>query len=286
MARIELARGLTPSQLEAIADLERRVVAHDGGRLKLEWARLRSRSGDRAEDVLAWDGDELVGFTGLYGPGPPSIEIAGMVEPTHRRRGIGDELLGEALGLCARLGVGEPLVIVPRQSVAGRALAHRHGGRLEHSEHALALIGDPADGASDPALSLRTARREDIAALLRILTTGFGHAPADVAERLVEPTSRTLVAEHDGSVIATVRIEHGGDVTRVYGFAVDPALRGRGIGRDVLRRVCRRARADGARGVELEVEVDNERALHLYTSLGFEPVTTEDYWAVAATPRA
>ena len=72
-AVVEPARGLSPDQLEAIAALERRVVAHDGGRLKLEWGRLRRRSGESAEDALAWEGGELVGFTGLYGPGAPQI---------------------------------------------------------------------------------------------------------------------------------------------------------------------------------------------------------------------
>jgi len=55
---------------------------------------------------------------------------------------------------------------------------------------------------------------------------------------------------------------------------------GRGIGRDVLRRVCQLLRGEGARHVGLEVAVDNERALGLYTSVGFTPVTTEDYYAL------
>ena len=46
----------------------------------------------------------------------------------------------------------------------------------------------------------------------------------------------------------------------------------------MLRRVCQRLRADGAQRVGLEVEVDNEHALGLYTSLGFVRVTTEDYF--------
>ena len=83
------AHGLSDDELEAIAALERRAVDHDGGRLKLEWERLRRRTGERAENVLAFDEDRLVGFAGLYGPGPTQIEIAGMVDPAHRRAGIG-----------------------------------------------------------------------------------------------------------------------------------------------------------------------------------------------------
>ena len=67
----------------------------------------------------------------------------------------------------------------------------------------------------------------------------------------------------------------------VYGFVVDPALQGRGIGRDMLRRVCRDLRGDGALQVGLEVAVENDRALGLYTSPGFARVSTEDYYSLA-----
>ena len=66
----------------------------------------------------------------------------------------------------------------------------------------------------------------------------------------------------------------------MYGFAVEPVRQGRGIGRDVLRRVCHRLRDEGAPRIGLEVAIENDRALSLYTSLGFARVTTEDYYAL------
>lgn len=59
---VNLSAGLSPAALQAIADLERRVVAADGGRLKLEWNALRHRSGQDVEDVLWWDGERLLGI--------------------------------------------------------------------------------------------------------------------------------------------------------------------------------------------------------------------------------
>jgi ribosomal protein S18 acetylase RimI-like enzyme len=278
---VEPSRGLSPDQLEAIAALEERVVAHDGGRLKLEWGRLRRRSGELAEDVLAWEGDQLVGFMGLYGPGAPQIELAGMVDPGHRRRGIGGELLEAALTLSAAAGAPEPLLIVPRESVGGRALADRHRATFDHSEHALVLNGEPADGPSDPRLEMRPAERRDVPAIMALMSSGFGYAPPDTWERLAKEGVRTYVFERDGQVIATLRAHLDDDPAGVYGFAVDPEWRGRGIGRDALRRTCRELRERGARTVGLEVAVENDGALHLYTSLGFEPVITEDYWAIS-----
>jgi ribosomal protein S18 acetylase RimI-like enzyme len=119
-----------------------------------------------------------------------------------------------------------------------------------------------------------------VAAITRLITAGFGSAPADLAERMFEPGTRTLVAERDGRVVSTLRMRHDDDRGDVYGFVVDPPLQGRGIGRDILRRICRQLREEGAALVGLEVEAQNDGALHLYTSLGFAPVTTEDYWAI------
>ena len=266
------SRGLTPADLDAVADLERRVVAADGGRLKLEWGTLRERDGSRVEDLLAWQGDRLVGFLGTYAFGGPA-ELAGMVDPDARGQGLGGELLDAALALLRERAAPSALLVVPRASAAGRALALARGGSLHHSEHALVLTGEPADGPSDPALTLRAAGPGDAAAVAALVTHGFGDPTTPTAADL----ARTLVAERDGHVVATLRADPEGGV---YGFVVEPGLRGRGIGRDVLRRTCRRLLAAGVEQVHLEVEVDNEHALGLYTSLGFVRDTTEDYYTL------
>lgn len=280
---LDLAHGLSPRALAELAELERRTVAADGGRLKLEWATLRGRSGERVEDVLWWDGGRLVGFLGLYAFGFPTVELAGAVDPDHRRRGIGSALLGEALRLCAERAAQRVLLVVPRGSTGGHALARARGGVLHHSEHALILEGEPADGPTDPSVTLRPATRADTSAVAAMLTEAFDWTPPDVIER--EPDIHNgpmVVIEKDGEIVGHIRITLDGAVGGVYGFVVEAARRGQGIGRDVLRRVCRQLRADGAERVALEVEVDNEHALGLYTSLGFRPVTTEDYYRLVS----
>jgi ribosomal protein S18 acetylase RimI-like enzyme len=42
-------------------------------------------------------------------------------------------------------------------------------------------------------------------------------------------------------------------------------------------------REEGAARVHLEVSVDNDRALGLYTSIGFTQMITEDYYALPLT---
>ncbi len=275
---VDLSVGLSVTALDAIADLERRVVAADGGRLKLEWEALRHRSGPDVEDVLWWDGERLLGFLGIYLHGAPTIELAGMVDPAARRRGIGGALLDAGLRVCRQREHASILLVVPRTSVAGRSLALRRGGSLDHSEHALQLLGEPAEVPADPRVTLRAAVPADQPAVRELLRLGFDWEPPEAAGR--DPN--TLVVERDGRPIGTVRLIREGDRAGVYGFVIHPDHQGRGIGRDVLHRVCRTARAGGATSVDLEVATDNDRALHLYTSVGFRPVITEDYYALPA----
>jgi ribosomal protein S18 acetylase RimI-like enzyme len=266
--------------LEAIAELERRVVEADGGRLKLEWGTLRCRSGDRVEDLMWWEDDRLRGFLGIYGFGS-SLELAGMVSPDARRRGIGAALLDAALPLCRERSGRRPLLIVPRPSVAGKRLALRRGGVLDHSEHALVLSGDPTAGAHGPAISLRLATVSDLPLISRLLELGFGEpAPEGLADRLDSPHERTAIVELGGSAVGTLRLRRDRSDARSYGFVIDPSWQGRGIGRAALRRACERLRADGAHRIGLEVDVENDRALMLYTSVGFRPVITEDYFGL------
>jgi ribosomal protein S18 acetylase RimI-like enzyme len=286
---LELARGLSAAQLAAIADLERRTVAADGGRLKLEWPTLHDRPTGQVQDVLWWDGTgRLRGFTGVYAFAAGQAELAGMVDPAARRRGIGSALLGAALAICTERGFAARLLVVPRTGAGGAAFASRHGGTLEHSEHALVLDegsdaepdGAPA-AAREAAITLRPAGPADVPTVAELLTS-LGTGAADVTARLRADLERTFVAELGGEIVATMRLSRRADEGAVHGFVVSEALRGRGIGRRALRLGCQRLRADGARRIGLEVAVDNEHALGLYTALGFVPVITEDYYAMPA----
>lgn len=253
-------------------------MASDGGRLKLEWGTLRHRDGSRVEDLLWWEGDRLTGFLGMYGYGA-ALELAGMVAPGARKRGIGNRLLDAALGLCRARNFPQALLIVPRPSKAGKELARARGASLDHSEHALVLSGEPSARAHLPSLNLPPATSEDLPLISRLLEAGFGvPVPDDFADRLLRSRDRTAVVELNGAPVGTLRMTQDGEDGRIYGFVIDPALQSRGIGREALICACEQLRHAGARQIGLEVAVGNDRALGLYTSVGFTPVTTEDYY--------
>ncbi|HVE62887.1 MAG TPA: GNAT family N-acetyltransferase [Mycobacteriales bacterium] len=277
---MELARGLDGRALRALAELEQRTIAVDGGRLKLEWSVLNTRAGVEVEDILWWEGDRLLGFLGLYSFGAPTVELGGMVDPAARRQGIASRLLDAALALCRERRYTSALLVTAGATDAGRCFALGRGGRLHHSEHALVLLDEPTDGPTNPQVGLRRATESDADVVASLLADPFGSHPSAVVATLRSASSRTWIVTAAGRPVGTLRLERDGDTGAVYGFAVDPAYQGRGIGRDVLRRVCRMMRDEGATRIALEVEVDNERALNLYTSMGFVEVTTEHYYSL------
>jgi ribosomal protein S18 acetylase RimI-like enzyme len=152
---------------------------------------------------------------------------------------------------------------------------------LDHSEHALVLSGDPARGPAKAAIRLRRATTADLPFLSRLLELGFGRpAPEDLAGRLDSRHEQTAIVELRGSAVGTLRFRRDGNEARIYAFVIDPAWQGRGIGRAALRCACEQLRAEGTHRIGLEVDVENDRALTLYTSVGFTPILTEDYFAL------
>jgi RimJ/RimL family protein N-acetyltransferase len=83
-----------------------------------------------------------------------------------------------------------------------------------------------------------------------------------------------FLALSDGEVVGwcdvTPRDWEGYRHCGTLGMGVLPAYRGRGLGRELLRRTLEAARERGIERVELEVHASNEAAIGLYLRHGFE----------------
>lgn len=89
---------------------------------------------------------------------------------------------------------------------------------------------------------------------------------------IVRPGGDVLVARDDGTgrVLGCVALLPEGDGRfELTKMAVDPAQRGRGLGRKLLEAALVRARELGARSVYLGSNKKLANAVHLYESLGF-----------------
>src|SRR5207253_10757975 len=89
---------------------------------------------------------------------------------------------------------------------------------------------------------------------------------------------RILVAIERGKPVGLAALsfvwplEHAGRSAWLEELYVEPAARGRGIGTRLLHAALRVAAESGAVAVDLEVDVDHQRAARLYAREGFRPL--------------
>lgn len=80
-----------------------------------------------------------------------------------------------------------------------------------------------------------------------------------------------LVADHEGHPIGFLAAVINADgQARILMFAVSPAFRRQGIGRQMMEAFVRTCAMRGLRRIELEVRVSNEEAIRFYKTDGFE----------------
>ena len=119
----------------------------------------------------------------------------------------------------------------------------------------------------------RDGRPEDLPALLALEAQFPGDrlSARQFRRHLASGSARLRVVDA-GAILAGYALlfrRRGSTIARLYSIAVDPAMRGRGIGAALLADAEAVARAAGAAALRLEVRIDNAAAIALYRSLGY-----------------
>jgi ribosomal protein S18 acetylase RimI-like enzyme len=127
---------------------------------------------------------------------------------------------------------------------------------------------------ADPPIRLRPAVRGDLAALVEIENRAFD---ADIISRrslrrfLAAPSAASVVAEHKGRIAgyALVLFRPNSAAARLYSIAVDPDLRGRGLGPALVDAAEEAALERDCVWLRLEVHENNARAIARYRKAGY-----------------
>ena len=143
--------------------------------------------------------------------------------------------------------------------------------------------------AAAPSFRLATAR--DLPRIVRLLAADPLGAQRECADEPLAPSysaafaaiesdphNELLVADVEGTVAGVLQLTYLPSLTyrgswraQIEGVRVDPALRGRGIGRALLAEACERARRRGCRLVQLTTDRQRPDAIAFYEELGFRP---------------
>ncbi|OLT26485.1 mycothiol synthase [Nocardiopsis sp. CNR-923] len=303
-------------QVLALAEAARR---QDGVAPLSEHTVLRVRhgapSGSGRFHVVTRDG-RVVGFAFVERAEgePDSGEL--VVDPAHRAGGHGAALLDSVRDDAGPRGVR---VWAHGRTPRAAGLAASHGWRPVRELHKMRMplrdlsADEPGGPRTAPELP-RAEVRPDIAdrvevrpfvvgkdeqAWLRANARAFADHPEqgqltldDLLQREAEdwfdPQGFFLATAADGSVAAFhwtkthadgAGLTDGEPVGEVYVVGVDPEWQGTGLGRTLTLRGLHHLREAGLPWVHLYVDGDNEAAVRLYTSLGFEVWDTDVMYA-------
>ena len=128
---------------------------------------------------------------------------------------------------------------------------------------------------------MRPGRLDDIAALRAIEDRAFTHdrlSARSFARFLRSPGRLLIVAEADGVVSghALALFRKRSRFARLYSLAVDPTIRRRKLGTNLLRAVEAAAVRSQRKAIRLEVKPGNRRALSLYRTFGYRTLDELD----------
>lgn len=122
-------------------------------------------------------------------------------------------------------------------------------------------------------VAVRALTPADLPALERMEVELFGPAawsPESLAAEIVGPGRWYVGATVGDELVGYAGLWFDGFDAQVMTIGTDERFQGRGLGRLMLESLLDRARTVGAAVVLLEVRVDNDAAIHLYESVGFE----------------
>ena len=268
---------LTTKQLNDIEILQKECERYDSLQLKLNWEMLRSRETDQL-DFLKYENEELIAFLGVYSFGS-TAEVCGMVKPSERRKGYFNEMFNKAKETIKHQGFKKVLLNAPASSDAAKTFLGKQGASYKFTEHQMhwqTQLLDASDG-----FVLRHATIEDIDMRVRLDIEAFGVPEEDARamESRIDSDEDTdmLMIIVDDNTIGKIRVKREEGEAWIYGFSILPEYQGKGIGRNVLRKVVNEQNELG-HSVHLEVETKNAYALKLYESVGFKAVHAQDYY--------
>ncbi|HEX9962624.1 MAG TPA: GNAT family N-acetyltransferase [Pyrinomonadaceae bacterium] len=139
-------------------------------------------------------------------------------------------------------------------------------------------------------LKFRQAKREDLPEIVRMLSDDFlGRARERYETPLPESyikafeeieadkNNELVIAEIDGAVVGTLQITftpsisfQGGKRATIESVRVDEKYRGRGIGKELMKRAIERAKQENCFTVQLTTNADRADAHRFYENLGFK----------------
>lgn len=230
---------------------------------------------------ILWEEQQLLGFLGAYFFYEEAVEISLLIHPDYRRRKMATELMHAILPLIQSLHYKQLIFSSPAQRNNKWLL--KQGYSYLHSEYHMGREDLTPLLGYQQALIFRDAQVEDIPFLCALDKACFKEAleSEERFQNLLETKDyQILLAYHNKQPVGKAHLRWTKKGATLSDIAVLPAKQGRGLGTLLITHCINFALSQGKNQLNLDVETHNERALALYTRLGFLIKNACDYWKI------
>jgi len=270
---------ITLTAIEALAKKCRRV---DGYQIGI-YEHIICQNRPQSINLLAYDAHQLIGFLSVFFFYEHACEIVLMIAPKYRHKGIATQLLQKMQPTLAPYALQQ--LIFPTPHKINTPWFQDHHYRYRNTEYEMqAILNKPVSIPSPSSLTLRRATEADIPVLSAIDQECFKITHVDMVKRfknLLKQPNYVLYVVYkntDAPPIGKVHMYLTPPKVRLSDIAIIPQLQGQGLGHELLQHCLYKLQEQGYTHILLNVETDNQRALHLYTQVGFSLLNAQDYW--------
>ncbi|MDR6722803.1 ribosomal protein S18 acetylase RimI-like enzyme [Paenibacillus amylolyticus] len=267
-------------QIDAIISLEQQCKQLDSVHLKADLDHISKKDGDHA--LLCYRDSELVGLLSWYASDAETGSINAIVHPQHRRQGVFRSLLKQAILDMTPQGIHQLSYRIPQGLSPGIHTAESLGAVYDRAEYVMQLVSEISPMDELPEVTLRVAEAQDWDFMITCSSQAFGDSESWTREYFMqtnEPSRVTYIACQDEQPVGLVRVNSINATTAfIHNFCILPAYQGRKLGRAVLTILSDLLKKQEYTDIRLSVVTENERALNLYRSVGFEVNTEYHYY--------
>lgn len=232
--------------------------------------------------ALYYEKEQLIGFLSIYFFYDNAVEIALLVHPDARRKGIATQLLQSMLPLIQEYNYPKAIFSSPahlnERWLPPLGFTHKHSEYYMERRNLNPLLDHQKK------LAFRPATIKDIPQLCLLDEACFHKTHAELEPRfqhiLSERHYQVVLAFEQECLIGKAHLrwqEHGATLSDI---AVFPAKQGQGLGTALITHCINYALSEGKPNLSLDVETHNQKALELYTRLGFLTQNACDYWII------
>ncbi|MGV3740433.1 MAG: GNAT family N-acetyltransferase [Gammaproteobacteria bacterium] len=231
-------------------------------------------------NILYYDNDKLIGYLRTYFFYTNACEVAVMVDPAFRRRGIARAMLNEIIPTLQMEQIKNLFFSSPKdlnQEWLSSLNFTFHGSERQMQYDPQ----KPVTVSFKPAV-IRLATQKDIPVLIELDDICFPNKKPDAEEvfrNLLSTNNCSIfVLIQDQRIVGKAHVFKESDRARITDIGVLPEYRGRGLASTLIKYCINHALINNKSKIVLDVELTNESALKLYDGLGFRIVNAHDYW--------